>query len=99
MDVSLVDSAMSREVLREIGKRPVDVSNLDVHVMHGVVYLRGRIEKLRGYYEDLDLHEELTMILRVLKQKQGIRDVVCEVAFGADTIRQRLTPHTRHVTY
>ena len=88
--MSVVDATMTREVLREIGKRPVDISGLDVHVTHGVAYLRGRLDRVRGYYEDLDIQAELTIIVRVLRQKPGIRDVICEVETGGLTIRQRL---------
>lgn len=96
--MSVVDSAMTREVLRDITKRPVDVSNLDVHVMHGVVYLRGRIEKLRGYHEDLDLDSEIHMILKLLRQKPGIRDVCCEFNVGPGSIKERLSDHPKHTT-
>ena len=88
--MSVVDASMTRDARREIGKRPVDASGLEVHVVHGVAYLRGRIEKIRGYYEDLNLHEELIMIVKVLRQKPGIRDVICEVDLGGLTLRERL---------
>lgn len=95
----MADSAMTREVLRDIAKRPVDVSGLDVHVTHGVVYLRGRMEKLRGYYEDTNLEEELHIIVRTLRQKSGISDVCCEVTLGGETIRERLSPHVKRARY
>ncbi|MCX8052342.1 MAG: hypothetical protein N3B12_00910 [Armatimonadetes bacterium] len=81
---------MTREVKREIAKRPVDASELEVHVIHGVAYLRGRLEKIRGYYEDLDLNQELNVIIKSVRQKPGIRDVVCEVDLGGPTLRERL---------
>jgi len=93
--VSIVDASMTRDALREIGKRPVDASGLEVHVTHGVAYLRGRIDKIRGYYEERDLHEELTMIVKVLRQKPGIREVVCEVELGGPSLRERLAVKRR----
>lgn len=77
--MSVVDSAMTREVLRDISKRPLDISQMSVHVTRGVVHLAGRVEKLRGFYQDIDMHEEMNIIIRLLKQKPGIRDVCCEV--------------------
>ncbi|MGC8863085.1 MAG: hypothetical protein ACP5R5_09970, partial [Armatimonadota bacterium] len=65
--MSVVDASMTRDAKREIAKHPIDASHLEVHVVHGVAYLQGRIEKLRGYHEDLDLGEELVRILRVLR--------------------------------
>ncbi|MGQ9456427.1 MAG: hypothetical protein ACUVRS_00135 [Armatimonadota bacterium] len=88
--MSIVDASMTRDLRREIAKHPVDSSQLEVHVMHGVAYLRGRLEKLRGYHEDIDLEEELTRIVKVMRNKPGIRDVVCEVELGGPTLRERL---------
>lgn|GEM_PF-275400 len=88
--MSIVDASMTRDLRREIAKHPVDSSRLEVHVTHGVAYLRGRLDKLRGYHEDLDLGEELARIIKVLRNKPGIRDVVCEVELGGPTLRERL---------
>ncbi len=88
--MSVVDAAMTREVLRDISKRPLDISQLNVHVTHGIVHLSGHVEKLRGYHLDVDLHEEMNMIVRLLKQKAGIRDVCCEVNLGGPTLAERL---------
>jgi len=84
---------MTREIMRDISKHPVDISDLEVSVVHGIVYLQGTLARLKGYYEDLDLHEELNMIVKLLRQKRGIRDVCCEVDFGTPSLRQRFSPH------
>lgn len=97
IEVTVSDSAMTREVLRDIARRPVDFSGLDVHVMHGVVYMKGRLDKLRGYYEDVDLHEEVNIIIRMLRQKLGIHDVCCEIEFGEPSLHERMSPHPRKV--
>ena len=55
--------------------------------MHGVVYLRGRIEKIRGYHSDIDLKEELRVIGHILRQKSGIREVICEVDLSVCLLR------------
>jgi len=90
--MSVVDSAMTREVLRDISKRPLDFSQMSVHVMRGVVYLAGRVEKLRGFYQDVDMHEEMSIIVRLLKQKPGIRDVCCEVDIAGLSLSGRAAP-------
>ena len=76
------DAEMTRMVRREISRRYIDSSMLDVRVMHGVVYLRGWVAKLRGHPHEVDLREELELIHRILIQKPGIRDVVVEVDYG-----------------
>jgi hypothetical protein len=97
--VSIEDSTMTRDVLRDIGKHPVDISELQIHVQHGVVYISGRIGKVRGYYADIDLHEEFQLIVKVLRQKMGIRDVCCDVQLNAETLKEKLSPHPRRVQY
>lgn len=83
---------MTREVFRDISKRPLDISQLSVHVTHGIVHLGGRVEKLRGYHAEVDLTEEMNMIVRLLKQKSGVRDVCCEVDLGSPSLADRLGP-------
>ena len=97
--MSLVDSEMTRDVLRDIGKHPVDISELQIHVQHGVVYMSGRIGKVRGYYADLNLHEEFQIIVKVLKQKSGIRDVCCDVQLTTETLKDKLSPHPKRMQY
>lgn len=80
--VPVEDAEMTRMVRREIGRRYIDSSMLDVRVMHGVVYLRGWVDKLRGHNEQVDLREEVELIHRILLQRPGIRDVVIEVDYG-----------------
>ena len=97
--MAVVDSAMTRECLRDIAKRPLDVSSLEVHVSHGVVYLRGRIDKVRGYHEDLDLGHELAVVMRLLRQKPGIRDVCCEVEMGPASISGHTSDSSKRSHY
>ncbi len=71
------DIALRRQLMHEVAKRPIDYSLLDLHVVHGVVYLRGTVRKLRGY--DADPEQEIQTLCRIFRQKQGIRQVVNEV--------------------
>lgn len=87
--MSIVDAEMTRDVLRDLGKRPIDISNLEIHVQHGVVYIRGRIEKVRGYWEDIDLQDELNIIIKVLHQKMGVRDVICDIQIEGRSLSER----------
>lgn len=71
------DAEVRRMVLREVSKRHVDTSLMDVMVMHGVVYMRGTVRGIRGH--SFDLKAEMELIRRILRQKQGVRDVVLDV--------------------
>ena len=64
-------------VRRELARRPLDCSMVEVYVTHGVVYLRGTIRAMRGH--DIDVPHEVAIIQTVLKQRAGIRDVVSEL--------------------
>ena len=61
------DIEVRRMVLREISKRHLDTSRLDVQVFHGVVYLRGTVSGVRDYAR--------------LRQRPGVRDVVVDLIF------------------
>ncbi|MDW8106766.1 MAG: BON domain-containing protein [Armatimonadota bacterium] len=73
------DAELRRMVLRDISKRHVDTSRLDVQVYHGVVYIRGTVSALRGH--DIDIKAEMELIRRILRQRPGVRDVVIDVIY------------------
>ncbi|MDM7461851.1 MAG: BON domain-containing protein [bacterium] len=77
--MALADVETRRMVLREISKRHIDSSRLDVQVFHGVVYLRGTVSGMRGH--DIDIKAEMEVIRRILRQRPGIRDVVLDVIY------------------
>jgi hypothetical protein len=73
------DAAATRMVRSQIARRYIDASLLDIRVTHGVVYLRGVIRTIRTH-ADMDLKKEMDIISTILRQKQGIRDVIWEVS-------------------
>ncbi|GIV09173.1 MAG: hypothetical protein KatS3mg020_0249 [Fimbriimonadales bacterium] len=77
--MALADVETRRMVLREISKRHIDSSRMDVQVFHGVVYLRGTVSGMRGH--DIDIKAEMEVIRRILRQRPGIRDVVLDVIY------------------
>jgi hypothetical protein len=62
----------------QITRRTIDSSMLNVSVSGGVVYITGVIRPLREY-PDVDLKEEMNHIAQILRQKEGIQDVVWDV--------------------
>ena len=61
----------------EFTKRGVELMKADLRSMHGIVYLRGTVTRAAGSAIP-DLRSEIELIARVLRQKQGIKDVVIE---------------------
>lgn len=70
------EAKMARLVHRIISRRKIDTSRMDIKTSHGVVYLRGRVTKIRG--ENFDLKEEMEVIRKMLRLQQGIREVHME---------------------
>jgi hypothetical protein len=79
--MAVEDAAQTRLVQREISRRNIDITQLDIHVHHGVVYLRGIVKRMRGH--ELDLNHEIQIICHMLRARPDVRDVINEV-----TIRQ-----------
>ena len=75
------DVETAKMVKRAILRRCVDASNLDIRVSHGVVYVRGKVDRIRGQPYAIDLGEELSIIQRILRQQPGVREVVFEVSY------------------
>lgn len=73
------DVEMVRLARREINRRPLDTSRLDVYAMHGVVYLRGAIEAIYGH--DIDLKHEMERVAHTIRLHQGVREVVLEIEY------------------
>ncbi|MCC6485576.1 MAG: hypothetical protein IT209_12075 [Armatimonadetes bacterium] len=71
------DAETTRMVRREIIRRHLDDSQLQVNAMHGVVYLRGILKVCAGHPRDLK--EEMLILHRVLRSRPGIRDVIFEL--------------------
>ena len=73
------DIEVRRMVLREISKRHLDTSRLDVQAFHGVVYLLGTVSGVRGH--NVDPKAEMEIIRRILRQRPGVRDVVIDLIY------------------
>ncbi len=76
--MAIEDAYQTRSIQRELCRRYVDCSQVDVRVIHGVCYLRGVMRKLRTHPQ-IDLEQEAEVIQKILRQKQGIREVIWEV--------------------
>ncbi len=73
------DAEATRSVRAQITRRYVDSSLLEVRVMHGVVYLRGILAKLRSH-PDIDLEHDKEVIAHCLRGQHGIREVIWEAS-------------------
>lgn len=64
-----------------LNRRGIDTTKADVRVLHGVLHIRGQISANKGV-DFTDLKVEMENIVRVLRQKPGIRDVVLDVRYA-----------------
>ena len=72
-----IDVDATRAVRAQITRRYVDSTQLDVRVMHGVVYLRGELRLLKSH-PDISLEHEKEVIAHSLRGRNGIREVIWE---------------------
>jgi hypothetical protein len=71
------DIYLTRSLQRDILRRYVDATRLDVSCMHGVVYIRGYLRKLRSHPE-INLSEEVEVIKKLLRHHDGVREIIWE---------------------
>lgn len=71
------DAATTRMVRRELCRRRLDDSKLQVNAMHGIVYLRGELRSADG--KCCDMAGEMVIIQRILRSRPGVRDVIFEL--------------------
>ena len=74
------DVETTRMVRKEFSKHAVDTTLADIRVMHGVVYIRGTLRP-DGPNRHGDLREDVERIVRNVRVKGQIRDVVLDVAY------------------
>lgn len=74
------DIDATKRARREFTKHHIDITRADLRVLHGVLYLRGVVQSEGGAsYEDVKVETE--RIGRIIRQLQGIRDVVIDVQY------------------
>ena len=81
--MATVEDVRARKKIRgEFTKRMIDITALDLQVMHGVVYLRGVIKPIKG--GPTDLKSELELISRIIINAGLAKDVIimCTVRGG-----------------
>ncbi len=76
--MALEDARMTRNIQREVSRRYIDATRLDVRVIHGVCYFRGSISALRTHPE-VNLEHESEIIRKIIHQHSGIKSVVWDV--------------------
>ncbi|NIM06655.1 MAG: hypothetical protein GTO55_09405 [Armatimonadetes bacterium] len=67
------DNVIGRHVRRQLNRRYVDCSKVQVRVSYGVVYLTGEMRKPRGFQGTLK--DELEIIRNILLHIQGIKEI------------------------
>jgi len=72
--VGLADTRLRRELLRELVKRPVESTLLDIKVVSAIVYLSGELRPVRG--ETVDLRKECQLIEEMALGFKGVRGIV-----------------------
>lgn len=74
------DVAASKLVRKEFGKSGLDITYADLRVTHGIAYIRGNIS-INKSTPVTDMRIEMERVVRILRQRQGIKDVVVDVRY------------------
>lgn len=73
------EDVRARKKIRSIFiKRMVDITGMNLQVMHGVAYIRGVIKPIKGGAPDLQV--ELDLITKLIRQDGVVKDVVVDCA-------------------
>lgn len=56
-------------------KRSLDITGMDLQVLHNVVYVRGVIKSIKG---GLGAHKELELVVAAIRQLNLARDVIIQ---------------------
>ncbi|MBA3725108.1 MAG: hypothetical protein H0W86_01335 [Armatimonadetes bacterium] len=73
------DIEAMRTVRKELARRPIDTSMMNIGLNHGIVKFGGQVKAMRGHA--LDLKVEVELVAKVLRTRPGIRDVVIDCIF------------------
>lgn len=76
------DVEATKALRREFNKRPIDISQADLRVSHGVAYVRGVIKKMKGAEQPVS--EMLDQVSKALRSRPEIRDVVIDAVIRGD---------------
>ncbi len=70
------DKDLARAVRKELSRRALDIAEVQVSCMNGLVHLNGRVKPLPGRLGDFDA--EMDSVQKSLRTNSHIRDVIFE---------------------
>ena len=73
------DVRAKKKVRSELTRRMIDITSMDLQILHKVAYVRGVIRPIKGGAPDVK--EEVTMVFRHMKQKGVILDYFIDCIF------------------
>lgn len=74
------DSALRRTIMHEMTKHQLATDRVDIHVSRGIVYLTGVVMQAKTP-NAVDARTEVDRIMRIFRQRQGVKDVVNDIKF------------------
>ena|SRR5271157_2892823 len=74
------DVEITRNIRRELGKRAIDPTRMDIQVVNGHVTFAGTVAPLRSV-PNVDLQYEMDQLMRILTKEPLIKDIQNGVKF------------------
>ena len=75
---TIEDVRTRKKVRSEFTKRMIDITGMDLQVLHGVAYIRGVVKPIKGGPQDL--RSELELISKVVRNSGLVKEVVIDCA-------------------
>ena len=77
---TLEDVRTRKKVRGEFNKRMIDITGMDLQVLHGVAYIRGVLKPIKGGPQDL--RKEVELIAKIVRNSGLVKDVVIDLYYS-----------------
>ena len=92
--MNAADAAIIRNIRRELSKRPVEGTRIDIQVVNGRVTLAGQVQHLRDK-PDVDLKNEMDHIQKLVMRDREVKEVFVNVRILVDHTATKEETDTR----
>lgn len=86
--MNALDAELIRAIRRELAKRPVDTTRMDLQVTNGRVIIGGTISNLRDS-PNVDLREELAIVEKIFSRNSLVKQLTVSVRFNQAEVEKK----------
>jgi hypothetical protein len=75
-------------IRRQLARKTVDMSELEINCTRAVVQLSGKLKEPRGFKGRMNLQEELESIIELIRRIPEVKDIICNVQIEGQPFRR-----------